>query len=129
MSGWADQPLRDDEVAAQLAADLDKDDLALIHGAYGADIRLRAGQLRDAVMAGNADQAYRAAHSLKGASLNLGFLRLGQLSAHLQGLAQAGDMAALAVLWDGFAGVCDDTLALLGDSGLAFVTDSSIVRP
>lgn len=127
-AGWASAPIRDEAVAAQLADDLAPEDWHDILAAYGRDIRHRAEQLAAALREDQAQAAYEAVHSLKGASLNLGFLRLGALCAHLQILAQTPDLATMALSWPAFVDVCNASLARLGDSGLAFETDSSIVR-
>lgn len=124
MTAWRDAPLLDDAVAAQLRADLDADELAEILAAFAADIRSRAGALAAALGTGDADRARHAAHSLKGAALNLGRQRLGLICAHFQ---HAG-LAEIAALWPEFTALCDATLAAQGQTGLAFGADSSIVR-
>lgn len=129
MDAWRTAPTVDDAVSAQLRADLDPDDFAAIQQALAADIRQRAGELAAALDGADADAAHRAVHSLKGAALNLGHLRLGGLCAHLNQLAVAGDLAAIAALWPQLAQACDGSLQALGHAGLAFVSDSSIVRP
>lgn len=127
-AGWRGAPLVDDAIAATLAEDLGADDLAQVYAALAEDITLRAGQLAEALAVGAADPAYRAVHSLKGAALNLGFLRLGQLCAHLQIPAQAGRVEELVTAWGDFIRVCNDSLARLGHTSLVFEMDSSIVR-
>jgi len=129
MTAWRDAPLVDEAVAADLARDLDPEDLSQILDAFVVDIGSRAGELAMALKGGHVERAQRAVHSLKGAALNLGFFRLGQMCAHLQQLAQAGDLAAIVGLWPTFAATCNDSLGRLGHSGLAFEIDSSIVRP
>lgn len=124
MTSWRQAPLVDDRVAAQLQADLEADDLTEILGAFAADIRARAAELAAALAAADDVTARRAAHSLKGAALNLGRLRLGLICAHFQQVA----LADIATLWPEFAAICDSSLAGLGQTGLAFGVDSSIVR-
>lgn len=124
MTAWRHAPLLDAVVIAQLRADLEADEVAEILAAFAADIHSRAGDLAAALAAGDADGARRAAHSLKGAALNLGRSRLGLICAHFQ---HAG-LAEIAALWPEFAALCDATLAAQGQTGLAFGEDSSIVR-
>ncbi|WP_106002843.1 Hpt domain-containing protein [Magnetospirillum gryphiswaldense] len=124
MTAWRDAPLLDAGVIAQLQADLEADELAEILAAFAADIHSRADQLAAALAAGDTGLAHRAAHSLKGAALNLGRQRLGLICAHFQHAGQA-DIKAL---WPEFAAICDAVLAAQGQTGLAFEVDSSIVR-
>ena len=129
MTAWRDAPLVADEVTADLARDLAPEDWRQILDAFAIDIATRAGELASALEGGQIERAQRAAHSLKGAALNLGFFRLGRMCAHLYGLVQSGDLATVMVLWPEFAATCNDSLERLGHSGLAFEIDSSIVRP
>lgn len=124
MTAWRDAPLLDAGVIAQLQADLEADEMAEILAAFAADIHSRAGELAAALAAGDTGLAQRAAHSLKGAALNLGRSRLGLICAHFQ----HADLAGIAALWPEFAALCDATLAAQGQTGLAFGVDSSIVR-
>jgi histidine phosphotransfer protein HptB len=124
VTAWRDAPLLDAVVIAQLQADLEADELAEILAAFAADIHSRAGQLAAALNVGDIDMAHRAAHSLKGAALNLGRSRLGLICAHFQ----HADLAAIKALWPEFAAICDAALAAQGQTGLAFGADSSIVR-
>ena len=128
MADWRDAPPVDGAVTAQLAADLDAEDFRLIHQALAADIGQRAAELAAALAETDLDAVRRAVHSLKGAALNLGHLRLGRLCAHLNQLALAGDLTAVAALWPELVAACDGSLAALGHAGLAFADDSSIVR-
>lgn len=129
MTAWHDAPLVADTVTAELARDLDPEDLRQILDAFAIDIGNRAGELAAALESGQVERTQRAVHSLKGAALNLGFLRLGQVCAHLHCLAQSDDLGTVMTLWPEFVATCNDSLARLGHSGLAFEIDSSIVRP
>ena len=50
-------------------------------------------ELRDAVQNGDADTAFRAAHTLKGISLNMGFVRLHRASDALTEALRGGSLA------------------------------------
>lgn len=110
---WRRAPLVDKSVHAALIADLEAGEFELILAAFGRDIALRAGQLSAALAAADIEAARTAVHSLKGAALNMGFLRLGELCGHLQALARAGALDELAASRDDFGQVCDDSLAEL----------------
>lgn len=128
MAGWRDAPVVDAAVRDQLRADLDPEDFVLIHDALAADIRQRVGELEAALAGGDAEAGRRAVHSLKGAALNLGHLRLGLLCAELNQLALAGDWAAVAAGKTALSAAAADSLAALGHAGLALGADSAIVR-
>lgn len=55
-----------------------------------ADSTLRLGEIREAFPRGQADEVRKAAHSLKGASANLGLVRLAEECRLLEEAARAG---------------------------------------
>jgi HPt (histidine-containing phosphotransfer) domain-containing protein len=66
--------------------------------AYLADVPVQTAALRVALDRGSAADLVRPAHTLKGASLNLGGLRVAEISRQLEEMARAGSL-------DGAAGL------------------------
>lgn len=128
MAAWRQAPVVDGAVTDQLRRDLDEDDFVLVHDALADDIRGRLAELAAALAGDDAETARRAIHSLKGAALNLGHVRLGLLCAHLNQCAVAGDWDRVRAGWDDLTAASQLSLAALGHAGLAFDGDSSIVR-
>lgn len=128
MADWRLAPVVDGAVTDQLRRDLDEDDFVLVHQALADDIRGRMAELAAALARDDSETARRAIHSLKGAALNLGHLRLGLLCSHLNDRALAADWPTVRAARDDLAAVCQLSLAALGHAGLAFGGDSSIVR-
>lgn len=56
--------------------------------------------LRDAVRSNNTEEAFRAAHTLKGICLNLGFGNLGKVSSEMTEKLRAGDAESGFALYD-----------------------------
>lgn len=128
MQDWRQAPVVDTSVTDQLRQDLDEADFVLVHDALADDIRGRLAELSGALAQDDGDTARRAIHSLKGAALNLGHLRLGLLCGHLNHCALAGDWDSVRGGWDDLVASGQSSLAALGHAGLAFDGDSSIVR-
>lgn len=57
-------------------------------------------QLKDALARGNVDEAFRAAHTLKGVCANLGFTRLCETAAQLTELLRSGTLEGSAPLFE-----------------------------
>lgn len=128
MEDWRQAPVVDEAVTAQLRQDLDEDDFVLVHHALADDIRVRLAELAAALDGDDFATARRAIHSLKGAALNLGHRRLGLLCSHLNERALAADWPSVRAAWDDLCAAGAQSVAALGDAGLAFDGDSSIVR-
>ena len=70
--------------------------------------------LRRALDTGDADAAYREAHSLKGVAGNLSFVKLYRSAAAMSDALHAGDLAHASALMPQLIQAYDDVLAFLG---------------
>lgn len=64
------------------------------------------GQLRNAMESGNCENAFRAAHTLKGICANLGFTSLWEKSSDITELLRAGDMEKAMLVWPDVDACC-----------------------
>jgi HPt (histidine-containing phosphotransfer) domain-containing protein len=78
---------------------LDEDFVPLLE-TYLRDCTLRLGELRSACSSGDNQAGYEAIHALKGASANIGAVRLAELCLKLQNACRAGHLADNQVLVD-----------------------------
>mgnify|MGYP001809750808 CR=1 FL=1 len=88
-----DCALVDEAVQADLREALGDDSLETLLASFRASIPVRLGEIRLAIAGGDHGALANAAHSLKGAALNLGFTHLAQTAACLEnaGKDRAGD--------------------------------------
>jgi HPt (histidine-containing phosphotransfer) domain-containing protein len=119
-----DDPAVLDDLALALPADVTAPMLA----AFADDVVRRRDDLIAAAAAGDAAAAGREAHSLKGAALNLGFLRLGAAAAHMQELGKAGDLAGVKAASADFSAVCSLSLQRLEQTAATRGLPSSKIR-
>ncbi|HSI64737.1 MAG TPA: Hpt domain-containing protein [Candidatus Saccharimonadia bacterium] len=78
-----------------LAQETDPTLFAEIMNTYLGDLGKYYGAIHQALAQNDAAMVERNAHAMKGASMNTGALALGQLSAHIEEAAEAGNLAAV----------------------------------
>ncbi|CAA7627115.1 response regulator [Magnetospirillum sp. UT-4] len=89
--GEADGPLVDAEAQADLADTLGEESFAALVASFQTSLPNRLRDIRVALDAGNAAAVAAAAHSLKGAAANLGYLRLARATGAMEAAAKAGE--------------------------------------
>ena len=85
-----------DADAFDALAELLGDALGEVVDLFLEDAPLLLGRLNEAIVAGDAQNAARLGHTLKGSAANLGMLRLSELCQVLEAAAKDGDTSALA---------------------------------
>ena len=84
------EPLVDIPAQEGLAEALDPGEFAALVDAYLADLDASIGKVAAAVAAGAGPAIASAAHAVKGAAANLGFVRLSADAARIESMAKAG---------------------------------------
>lgn len=72
-------------------------------------------QLEEALNSGNVDLAFRAAHTLKGISLNLGFDKLSKDAIEITEVLRAGELDGTKELFDSLKKTYEETVSKLED--------------
>lgn len=105
--------LVDRAVLADLRAAIAVDVLLEVVDDFESDMPARMSAISGAVCAGDARWLAEAAHALRGSSAGLGAAHLAKLSARLEELARAGDLARAPALVEQLGSVVRDTPAAL----------------
>ena len=96
----------------------DREAVAEILAEFAADAPRQAAAVRDAVAGGDAELVRRCAHTLKGASANVGAGALREVARRLEQAAAAGDLTAAAALVASLQATLDGALQAAGSEGL-----------